>query len=189
MLEVRNLRIQINNRIIIDNTSFRVGQGKVVAIIGEDDVSNTSICEAIMNLRPIDTGEIISDETLISTTNPETSQKVGLIYAKQFQTDKQGYKQDEHLMEWLSNILKKKPRTLILQDPFQEIEDNSLNDLSIYIRSLAQKYNIGILFTEKDVARAYMVADYIIALRDGQECYHGEAKTYYEKSLEMKAVR
>lgn len=57
-LTVENLCVKINNRHLVENVSFSVEEGNIVAIIGPNGAGKTTLVKAILGLIPFDTGTV-----------------------------------------------------------------------------------------------------------------------------------
>jgi ABC-type Mn2+/Zn2+ transport system ATPase subunit len=57
-LSVENLCVKINNRHLIENVTFSVEKGSIVAIIGPNGAGKTTLIKAILGLIPYQTGSI-----------------------------------------------------------------------------------------------------------------------------------
>lgn len=75
LLEVKNLNVEINNKVIIDDISFCVGEGEIISLVGESGSGKSLTSLAIMGLLPEKakiSGEIKLDEkNLVSLTEKE----------------------------------------------------------------------------------------------------------------------
>lgn len=56
-LEIKNLRVTINNQLILDNVNFKLKEGDILAIIGPNGAGKTTLIKAILGLVPYE-GEI-----------------------------------------------------------------------------------------------------------------------------------
>ncbi len=57
-LSVKNLCVKVNNRHLIENITFTVQEGSIVAIIGPNGAGKTTLVKAILGLMPFETGSI-----------------------------------------------------------------------------------------------------------------------------------
>ncbi len=57
-LSVENLCVKSNNRHLLENITFSVEEGKIVAIIGPNGAGKTTLIKAILGLIPFETGSI-----------------------------------------------------------------------------------------------------------------------------------
>jgi len=57
-LSVENLCVKINNRHLLENVTFSVEEGSIVAIIGPNGAGKTTLIKAILGLIPYQTGSV-----------------------------------------------------------------------------------------------------------------------------------
>ncbi len=76
-LYVENLCVKANGRHLLENITFSVEEGKIVAIIGPNGAGKTTLIKAILGLIPYDTGSIKIFDRDINQNKPES--KVGYI--------------------------------------------------------------------------------------------------------------
>ena len=66
ILEVKNVSKSFDDKKIIDNVSFSIGQGKIVGLLGRNGCGKTTILKMINDLLTIDSGEILIDGEKVS---------------------------------------------------------------------------------------------------------------------------
>ena len=66
ILEINNIHKSFDDKKIIDNVSFSVGQGKIVGLLGKNGSGKTTIIKMINDLLTIDSGEILVNGEKIS---------------------------------------------------------------------------------------------------------------------------
>ena len=70
ILEIKNLYKSFDNKEIIKDVSFSVGEGKIVGLLGKNGCGKTTILKMITNLLTIDSGEVvICGQKVSSKTN------------------------------------------------------------------------------------------------------------------------
>lgn len=60
-IEVRNLTKRFGDLLVLDNISFNVGQGELVAIVGPTGCGKTTFLNSLSRLTPISSGHILID--------------------------------------------------------------------------------------------------------------------------------
>lgn len=60
-LQVKNLTIELNKKIILDNISFDVKDGEILSIIGPSGCGKTTLLTSLMGLYKVKSGNIIKD--------------------------------------------------------------------------------------------------------------------------------
>lgn len=61
MIEVNNITKSYGNKQVLKGVSFTAKKGEITCLIGVNGVGKTTVLNAIMNLTPIDQGEILID--------------------------------------------------------------------------------------------------------------------------------
>src|SRR5690625_4775658 len=61
MIEVKNIRKAFGRKKVLQEVSFTAQKGEITCLIGVNGVGKTTIMNAIMNVTPIDDGEILID--------------------------------------------------------------------------------------------------------------------------------
>jgi len=93
ILEIRSLSIDINGRKVVDDLSFSVSNGEVVAIVGESGSGKTMTALAMLGLLPreavIKHGDMIfQGESLLKKNNEEMrdirGKKIGMVFQEPF---------------------------------------------------------------------------------------------------------
>lgn len=79
MLEVQNLNYRLNGKTILENINFDVKKGEILSIIGPSGCGKTSILKAIAGIAKEHTGNIVLDQTDI-TTAPINKRDVTLVF-------------------------------------------------------------------------------------------------------------
>lgn len=78
-LQVKNLTIELNKKIILDNISFDVKDGEILSIIGPSGCGKTTLLTSLMGLYKVKSGNIIKDGEDI-TKYPASKRKIGIIF-------------------------------------------------------------------------------------------------------------
>lgn len=64
LLQLKNVSLAYEGRLVIDNISLAVNEGNLLSIVGENGSGKTTLVKAILRLRPVDKGEIIFGDGL-----------------------------------------------------------------------------------------------------------------------------
>ncbi|WP_068111572.1 type I secretion system permease/ATPase [Tropicimonas marinistellae] len=79
-LEVEDLTVYVNNRLVLDQVSFEVSPGEAVAVIGPSAAGKSTLCKAIVGITFKDDGAIRLDGVDMSLWNPdELGQNIGYL--------------------------------------------------------------------------------------------------------------
>ncbi len=82
-LEIKNVSLSINRKLIVNNVSMRVSPGEIVGLLGPNGAGKTSTFNLIVgNLRP-NKGEIILNNMRINNLSLPQRSKLGLGYLSQ----------------------------------------------------------------------------------------------------------
>lgn len=65
MLEVRDLKIKLNDKILVENINFELEFGKVLALVGESGSGKSIICRSIMGLNKYVNDELITEGRIL----------------------------------------------------------------------------------------------------------------------------
>lgn len=83
MLEVEGLDVFYGKSHAVQDTSFRVGAGEVVALLGRNGAGKTTTCNGVMGLRPGTRGRVVIDGKDVSRAMPHQRVRAGLAYVPQ----------------------------------------------------------------------------------------------------------
>ena len=64
MLEIKNLKAQIEDKTILNGVNLKVNKGEVHAIMGPNGSGKTTLFNSIVGTHPIDQGSIIFDSNI-----------------------------------------------------------------------------------------------------------------------------
>ena len=82
-LEIKNVRLSINRKLIVNNVSMHVSPGEIVGLLGPNGAGKTSTFNLIVgNLRP-NKGEILLNNKRINNLSLPQRSKLGLGYLSQ----------------------------------------------------------------------------------------------------------
>lgn len=78
MLMVDDVHTFLGKSYVIQGTSLRVDEGKIVSLLGRNGVGKTTLIRSIMGLAPISQGRIVLQDEDLTTLKPYTRAKKGL---------------------------------------------------------------------------------------------------------------
>lgn len=78
LLEVKDLEKEYSS-FSLKNVSFQIPSGKIVGLIGVNGAGKTTILKALLNLIPIDQGEVEMFETIFLENELSCKQKIGVV--------------------------------------------------------------------------------------------------------------
>ncbi|MEG1256203.1 amino acid ABC transporter ATP-binding protein [Clostridium sp.] len=82
MLKINNLNKSFNGNLVLNNISFELKQGEVGVLLGKSGAGKTTILRCINGLEKFDSGEIIIDNNIITTSKDmyKVRGKVGMVF-------------------------------------------------------------------------------------------------------------
>ncbi|MCX7995215.1 MAG: ATP-binding cassette domain-containing protein, partial [candidate division WOR-3 bacterium] len=84
MIEIKNLSKQFDGHYVLRDVNFRVEDGKLVVVLGPSGTGKTVLLKSILNLIPVDRGEVYFDGINIFTAGTkdlyEIRKKVGFVF-------------------------------------------------------------------------------------------------------------
>lgn len=81
MLEIKNISKKFQNHLVLDDVSFEVKQGEVLALIGPSGGGKSTILRSINFLEKIDKGEILFRKTPLNENNiSKYRTKIGMVF-------------------------------------------------------------------------------------------------------------
>lgn len=82
MIELLDLRVEIEGQAILDGASARLDSGSVVALVGENGAGKTTLLRALAGLLPLAGGNVALDGEPQATTRPEWMSAVSYVADK-----------------------------------------------------------------------------------------------------------
>ncbi|GIW66442.1 MAG: zinc ABC transporter ATP-binding protein [Candidatus Parcubacteria bacterium] len=118
ILEVRNLKVFINNHLILNNINFEVAEGEIIGIIGPNGAGKTTLLKAILGLIEYE-GEIkykgkninnFLNEISYIPQNFDFDRKIPLTVSEFFKITNKNFKSDSEIIKeiGLNKFLDKK---------------------------------------------------------------------------------
>jgi ABC-2 type transport system ATP-binding protein len=126
MIEVKQITKKFGRKKVLDGVTFTAKKGEITCLIGINGVGKTTILKAIMNLSPINSGEILIDGEKISTKSYE---KITFIPDTITMLPQMTIKQTMVFMKDFYQSWNQKRATELLQF-FQLDENTRISDLS-----------------------------------------------------------
>jgi zinc transport system ATP-binding protein len=188
ILNVSNLTVKLQNKVVLENLSFKLERGMTLAILGPNGAGKTTLLKALLNLVPYD-GTIeweqevkigyvpqnitvsdipISVREFLSAKAPSMTNKYldSVRLTDETIPDRSlgllsGGELRKVLIAW---ALIGNPNVLLFDEPTTGVDMGSEEPIFMMLKQLKQKRRITILMTTHDVHIVREYADYLLAL-------------------------
>jgi len=209
ILTVSDLKVEIQNQIILENISFKIRKGTTLAIVGPNGAGKSMFFKALLNLVP-HTGEIKWDEKVkIGYVPQNASVKDIPISVEEFLSYQDGadvkgalasVKLDDPsipnksldvlsggelrrvLVAW---AIVDKPNVLLLDEPTVGVDTGSEESIFAMLNNLKKRTNITMLLITHDI---HLVKEYTDQLLGLNKCmtFFGDSHHISEPALQQK---
>jgi ABC-2 type transport system ATP-binding protein len=205
ILEVKNLTKKYREKTAVDNVSFTVQPGQIMAIVGPNGAGKTTILKCITGLRKPTAGEVVlkgryafmpenkalydsfTVEQMINVAcsiNKDISRKKALEYVEKFNlplNQKTGkLSQGMNTQLYLSILFSQQAELYILDEPTWGLDPLVQNTVLDEIRNL-QLDNKAILYTSHILSDVEKLADSVVFLKKAKIVEHGEIDQIKQK--------
>lgn len=212
ILEVKNLKVILNDQVILNNINFELKEGEILAIIGPNGAGKTVLIKSILSLIPYQ-GEIKYKGEHIKNKLNEIGyipQKFDFdknlpITVKEFlEISNRGYIDKEIIKEvGISSILEKKlgeisggqiqrvliarslfkkPKLILMDEPTSGIDIEGEKKIYELIIHLNKTHQITIIFVTHEINIVYSFAKKVLCLNVNLICY-GEVRRELTESV------
>jgi zinc transport system ATP-binding protein len=209
ILAVSNLKVEIQNQIILENINFKIRKGTTLAIVGPNGAGKSMFFKALLNLVP-HTGEITWDEKVkIGYVPQNVSVKDIPISVKEFLSYTNGADVESALaavkLDDLSILNKSlgvlsggqlrrvliawaiidKPNVLLFDEPTVGVDIGSEESIFSMLNNLKKETNITMLLITHDI---HLVKEYTEQLLGLNKCmtFFGDSQHIGEPALQQK---
>ena len=109
MLEIKNLKVKIDNKIILNNFNLKIEDGQVCAIMGPNGVGKSTLSRVILgdNKYKILEGEIIYNNNKLNKMPTDKRAKLGIFLAMQYPATIEGVSNQDFLKTAMSSMYDK----------------------------------------------------------------------------------
>ncbi|MGZ4850043.1 MAG: metal ABC transporter ATP-binding protein [Candidatus Bathyarchaeia archaeon] len=207
-LKVSNLKVQIQNEIILENVHFEIKKGTILAIVGPNGAGKTMLFRTLLNLMPY-TGKIEwSEKAKIGYVPQNVSVKDIPISVREFLAYKKGLdvenvltavRLEPEIMNKTLSILSggqlrrvlvawalmDDPNVLLFDEPTVGVDIGGEESIFSTLKDLKEKKNMTILLITHDV---HLVREYTDQLLGLNKCttFFGDSQQIAEPSLQEK---
>ena len=207
-LKVSNLKVQIQNEIILENVHFEIKKGTILAVVGPNGAGKTMLFRTLLNLMPY-TGKIEwSEKAKIGYVPQNVSVKDIPISVREFLAYKKGLdvenvltavRLEPEIMNKTLSILSggqlrrvlvawalmDDPNVLLFDEPTVGVDIGGEESIFSTLKDLKEKKNMTILLITHDV---HLVREYTDQLLGLNKCttFFGDSQQIAEPSLQEK---
>lgn len=75
MLEIKNASVRMGDKVLFDDLSFSVGDGRMICLTGDSGCGKTTLLRAILGFQPLSSGHISIDGELLTPSSAEEFRK------------------------------------------------------------------------------------------------------------------
>lgn len=83
MLELKNITVERDNKLILNNINLKINDSKCIVITGPNGSGKSTLAKIIMGLEKADTGKIILDDNDITNLDINQRANIGISYSFQ----------------------------------------------------------------------------------------------------------
>ncbi|MCB1737247.1 MAG: zinc ABC transporter ATP-binding protein ZnuC [Gammaproteobacteria bacterium] len=213
LVEVRDVRLNLNNRDILTGVDLRVDAGEIVTLIGPNGAGKSSLVRVVLGLLPATGGQIFRKPGLRIGYMPQRlavpdnlpltvrrflslsgSSDPARLLAVSDQTrtehllnqSMQTLSGGEHQRVLLARALLRDPDLLVLDEPVQGVDVTGQADLYALIARLRDQLGCGVLMVSHDLHLVMAQTDQVICLNSHVCCSgHPEHVSRHPAYLEL----
>lgn len=146
-LEIKDLSVSVDNKIILDKFNLSINDGEIHAIMGPNGVGKSTLSRVIMgdNRYKIISGDILFNGTSIIKKTTDERSRLGIFLAMQYPMEIEGVSNQDFLRTAISQ---KNNQRIGLYDFIKQCE-NGLEDLKMNKELVHRSLNVGFSGGEK----------------------------------------
>jgi zinc transport system ATP-binding protein len=211
ILEVKNLKVVYENKIILNNINFSLSQGEILAIIGPNGAGKTTLLKAILGLIDYEgeikyKGDLVKNRlkeiayipqkfdfdknfpltvkeflSLSTSLNKEIIDEIGI---KNLMNKKLGELSGGQLQRFLiARALLKNSQLILMDEPTAGIDIEGEKKFYEILLHLNTNYQITLIFVSHEINLVYHFAKKVLCLNKDLLCYGEVKKELTEKTL------
>lgn len=146
-LEIKDLSVSVDNKIILDKFNLSINDGEIHAIMGPNGVGKSTLSRVIMgdNRYKVISGDILFNGTSIIKKTTDERSRLGIFLAMQYPMEIEGVSNQDFLRTAISQ---KNNQRIGLYDFIKQCE-NGLEDLKMNKELVHRSLNVGFSGGEK----------------------------------------
>ncbi len=193
VVDVQGLRRSFGSRVVLERLDLKIQRGEFVALLGKSGCGKTTLLRALAGLDNVDAGKLetperravvfqehrllpwfrVADNVAIGMYGHDVRQRA---LASLGEVGMAG-----HLDAWpvtlsggeaqrvaLARALIREPELLLLDEPFAALDALTRIKMHALVRALTARHRPAVLLVTHDIDEAILLADRVLALRDGR---------------------
>lgn len=213
LLEIKNLKVVLDNHIIHNKLSFSINEGSIVTILGPNGSGKSVLLKAILGILPYE-GEIIWYKKatigyLPQGLNQQAVKDMPLTVKDIFDIKEPTHNEEEIIVSLklvgldvdilsknaytlsggqfqrmlIAWVLIDKPQVLFLDEPASGVDIGGGENLYSLLHKLQQTENLTILLVTHDISIVYKYSNNVLCLSQKKHLCFGEPKTILTPQL------
>ena len=172
MLEIKDLTVSVEDKIILDNFSLKINQGEVHAIMGPNGSGKSTLSNVLCGKDnyKIKKGEIIFKEKNIFELSIDERAKLGLFLAFQYPVELPGVS----ITPFLKTAINSKLKSLGKKETDSGLDIDALKTVSKGVNRLKRKDNSIVVITHYQRLLDYIIPDFVHILVAGKIVRSGD---------------
>nr|YP_009399295.1 Iron-sulfur cluster formation ABC transporterATP-binding subunit [Kapraunia schneideri]ARW68901.1 Iron-sulfur cluster formation ABC transporterATP-binding subunit [Kapraunia schneideri] len=151
ILEIKNLSVSVNNKVIIENLNLNINKGEIHAIMGKNGSGKSTLAKVISGhpLYHINEGEIFFKNINITNEEPDIRAHRGIFLAFQYPVEVPGVSNIDFLRSAYNSQMQKLKKETVDPLAFFELVNEEMKNIQIESKFLNRSLNEGFSGGEK----------------------------------------
>ena len=150
MLNIKNLKVSVENKLILNDLNLKINPGEVHAIMGPNGSGKSTLANVLSGKKGYEIqGEILFDELNINDISVEERAQKGIFLAFQYPVEIPGVNTNVFLRTSLNSIRKSKGEKELDTLTFLKLIKEKAKELGIDEKFLSRQLNVGFSGGEK----------------------------------------
>ena len=150
MLNIKNLKVSVENKLILNDLNLKINPGEVHAIMGPNGSGKSTLANVLSGKKGYEIqGEILFDESSINDIPVEERAQKGIFLAFQYPVEIPGVNTNVFLRTSLNSIRKSKGEKELDTLNFLKLIKEKAKELGIDEKFLSRQLNVGFSGGEK----------------------------------------
>jgi Fe-S cluster assembly ATP-binding protein len=150
MLNIKNLKVSVENKLILNDLNLKINPGEVHAIMGPNGSGKSTLANVLSGKKGYEIqGEILFDKSSINDITVEERAQKGIFLAFQYPVEIPGVNTNVFLRTSLNSIRKSKGEKELDTLTFLKLIKEKAKELGIDEKFLSRQLNVGFSGGEK----------------------------------------